>query len=267
MARADEFNKSFEKPADRYIEWASDDQQFKYWDGEIGEEILIPIPLKFVVLMVRHTVRGFHDDSNSRIYSNEVEDLSSEVLTVKSFEGGVIAKGTYSSIKEAIENAGGHYAKSIYVLMLDGEIWNINLKGSAVFAWGEFVKKDQKLLETHSVSVTDFEQLKKGKIDYSIPVFEFGKTPMSSAGIKKADEAYDLLVEKLSSRAKSMAAKDDTPEEEEKPKKETAAPKKNAARPAVKKGSESKEETEEEETHDDDFPAAGAMPEEAEVNF
>ena len=262
MSRADEFNKSFDKPAARYVEWSSDEKQFRYWDKDEQKEFLIPLPFKFVVLMERHTIRGFDDDSNSRIYANEVEDLKNEDLTVKSFEGGLIAKGTYSNIKEIVQKAGGHYAKSIYIQTLDGEVWNINLKGSAVFAWGEFVKKDRKQLISHSVAVASAEQLKKGKIDYSIPVFEWGKA-MTSASASKADDAYNELIEKLSARAQSLSSKanDDEAVENDSKSKMTDSVRKDKKATAKKK-----DDDEIEEVDDNDFPDPD-FPDEAEVDF
>jgi len=216
MSRADEFNRSTEKPAEKYIWWSSDNKCFVYWDGEAKEEVQIGLPLKFIVLMERHTIKGFHDDSNSRIYSNEVEDITKDELTVKSFEGGQIAKGQYGNIKDTVQKAGGHYAKSIYILTDDGKIWNVSLKGSAVFAWGEFTKKDKTQLITHSVSCTDATEEKKGKIEYSVPVFEYGKKIPKKA-VEAADAAYDQLIESLSARAQSLAkqATKDSEEEEE----------------------------------------------------
>lgn len=261
MSRSDEFNKSFDKPAANYIEWSSDEKQFRYWDGEKEKDCFIPLPFKFVVLMERHTIRGFDDDSNSRIYSNEVENLT-EVLTVKSFKGGTIAKGTYENIKEMVKNAGGHYAKSIYIQTLNGEIWNINLKGSAVFAWGEFIKKNGKLLMNHSVTVTDAEELKKGKIDYSVPIFELGKE-MSKKSFDTAEEAWELLTEKLSARAQALSAKQAEEDEdgETSKSKMLESLRKDKSKGKTKGADESRDEEEDDNFPDPDFP------EEAEVDF
>jgi hypothetical protein len=219
MSRAEEFNKSFERPAAKYLEWASDDKQLKYYDHDTKENVLVAIPIKFIVLMERHTVKGWHDDSESGIWSNEVEDLNSEELSVKAFKGGAVAKGLYKNIKDIVQRAGGHYCKSIYIMTDIGEIWNISLKGSAVFAWGEFVKKDRNRLIGELVEINDAEAMKKGKVSYSVPVFGFGGK-IKAAVSKKADEAYDKLIESLSQRAQALAKQvddtDDTDQEEDK---------------------------------------------------
>lgn len=242
MSRADELNKSFEKPAARYLEWSSDDKQLKYYDKETEKNVLVKLPFKFVVLMERHTIKGFNEAKNSGFYSNEVEDLSKEELNVRLFSGGTVAKGLYSELKEKMSDSGSMkgacYAKSIYIQTLDGEIWNIMLKGAAVFAWGEFVKKNRGQLVTHSITITGADELKKGKIEYSIPVFEWGKA-MASASAKKADEAYDELINKLSARAQSLASE------------------------SVKEQKSSGEAASEEEEEDDPF----AAPPEADVDF
>lgn len=241
MSRSDELNKSFERPASKYLEWASEDKQLRYYDKEAGTNganVLVALPVNFVVLMERHTIKGWHDDSESGIWSNEVEDLNTEVLSVKAFKGGSIIKGLYKDIKEAVKAAGGHYCKSIYVTTGTGEIWNVSFKGSAVFAWGEFIKRDRNRLVGEIVTITGSEDKKKGKIDYSIPVFEFGAKIKANV-IKKADDAYDALVESLSQRAQALAKQTD------------------------EKANDDDEDTDiEEESIDDE-----AMPDAAEVDF
>lgn len=260
MARSDQFNRNFDKPAAKYIEWSSDEKQFRYWDSEKEKDVFISLPLKFVVIQEMHTIRGFHDDSNSRIFSNEVEHLT-ETLTVKSFKGGNIAKGTYENIKETVKDAGGHYAKSIYIQTLKGEIWNINLKSSAVFAWGEFMKKHGKQLMNHSVTVTEAEELKKGKIDYSVPVFELGKE-ISKESFDKAEAAYDELWSKLSSRAQSLATKSEGGDDEEEENES-----KSKMLESLRKDKKKDKTKDIEETHDDDDFPDPDFPEEAEVGF
>lgn len=260
MSRSDQFNRNFDKPAAKYIEWSSEEKQFRYWDADKEKDVLIPLPLKYVVIQEMHTIRGFDDDSNSRIYSNEVENLS-EVLTVKSFKGGNIAKGTYENIKEMVKSAGGHYAKSIYIQTLKGEIWNINLKGSAVFAWGEFMKKNGKLLMNHSVTVTGAEELKKGKIDYSIPIFELGKE-MSKDSFDKAEEAYETLMSKLSARAQALSIKSESDEEDGESSKSKMLESLRKDKDKKGKGKDDDDSTD----NDGDFPNPD-FPEEAEVDF
>jgi hypothetical protein len=100
MSRKSEFTSSYEKPATMYLEWSSNDKCFKYWNNDDKENVLVQLPFTFLVLKEMHTVKGWHDKSQSGIYANEVKNISSEVIEVKSFKGGLLAKGIYKEIKE-----------------------------------------------------------------------------------------------------------------------------------------------------------------------
>ncbi len=160
--RKAEFVTSSEKPAAKYLEWASEQGKFKYYDKAKGENILIDMP-RFLVLMQFHTVKGWHDSSQSSIYSNEVKLISSQEMEVKAFKGGLIAKGIYKEIKERITAAGGHYVKSVYVMTVDGEVWNLQLKGAVVQEWGEVFNKCQSRFADEWVTLDKVDKRKKGR--------------------------------------------------------------------------------------------------------
>jgi hypothetical protein len=202
--RKAEFVTSSEKPAAKYLEWASEQGKFKYYDKAKGENILIDMP-RFLVLMQFHTVKGWHDSSQSSIYSNEVKLISSQEMEVKAFKGGLIAKGIYKEIKERITAAGGHYVKSVYVMTVDGEVWNLQLKGAVVQEWGEVFNKCQSRFADEWVTLDKVDKRKKGRVEYTVPVFKFdGVTSNDDA--KQADQCYDLLCERLKIRDEERVA-------------------------------------------------------------
>jgi len=131
-------------PATKFIEWKSNDKAFEYYDKETQKKVSIPLPFKFLVLDELHAVKGWNDATSSGIYSNEVKFISKEIMTVKPFKGNEIAKGLYKDIKEKIVSAGGHYVKSIYIMLEDGTLANLQLKGSSVQAWGGVHAKNKK---------------------------------------------------------------------------------------------------------------------------
>jgi hypothetical protein len=100
MSRKEQFVTVSERPAEKYLEWASEQGKFKYYDKAKGENVFIDLP-SFLVLAQYHTVKGWHDASQSAIWSNEVKIISTEEMEVKAFKGGVIAKGVYKDIKES----------------------------------------------------------------------------------------------------------------------------------------------------------------------
>jgi len=163
-------------PARKFLEWKSDDKCFSYYDKEKKENVKVELPLTFVILEHYHTVKGWNDKSESGIYANEVFGIGSEKLSVKSFKGGLIAEGYYKDIKTVVQNAGGHYARSIYAVTSDLEIVNISLKGSGVSSYSDFIKIfGDYNFDKNWITIKGAEENKKGKVNYSVPIFEKGQ--------------------------------------------------------------------------------------------
>jgi hypothetical protein len=179
-------------PATKFIEWKSNDKCFNYYDKEAQKNVEIPLPFKFLVLDELHTIKGWNDASSSNIYSNEVKFISKEVMTVKPFKGNEIAKGFYKDIKDKVVVAGGHYTKSIYVMLEDGSLANISLKGSGVQKWGDFTQKTRNRLADEWVIVASAEDGKKGAVKFSTPSFSFANS-ISDEEANMADEAFNIL--------------------------------------------------------------------------
>ena len=179
-------------PSTKFIEWKSNDKCFNYYDKEAQKNVEIPLPFKFLVLDELHTIKGWNDASSSNIYSNEVKFISKEVMTVKPFKGNEIAKGYYKDIKDKVVAAGGHYTKSIYVMLEDGSLANISLKGSGVQKWGDFTQKTRNRLADEWVTVAKAEDGKKGAVKFSTPSFSFANS-ISDAEADLADEAFNIL--------------------------------------------------------------------------
>jgi hypothetical protein len=191
MSRKEQFVSVSEKPAEKYLEWASEQGKFKYYDKAKGENVFIDLP-SFLVLAQYHTVKGWNDASQSAIWSNEVKIISTEEMEVKAFKGGVIAKGVYKDIKERVQQAGGHYTKSIYIMIEGGEVWNLQIKGAVVQEWGEVFNKCQQRFADEWVTLDKVDTRKKGRVTYTVPVFRFnGVTSDEEAA--QADAAYDKL--------------------------------------------------------------------------
>jgi hypothetical protein len=190
--RAKAFSQPLSNPAKRFLEWKSNDKCFSYYDKEKSENVKVELPFKFLVLDQLHTVSGWNDATSSGIYSNEVKFISKQVMTVKPFKGNEIAKGLYADIKEKVKNAGGHYVKSIYIMLEDGTLANIQLKGSAVQQWGEFTNKSLSRLPEEWVVVDKAVEGKKGAVKFTTPGFKFDGS-LNDAQAAKADAVFDEL--------------------------------------------------------------------------
>lgn len=179
-------------PATKFLDWKSNDKCFEYYDKEKQEKVSVALPFKFLVLDELHTIKGWNDASSSGIFSNEVKFISKEVMTVKPFKGNEIAKGLYKDIKDKIVAAGGHYVKSIYLMLEDGSLANLQLKGSAVQKWGEFTQKTRNRLPDEWVIVKSAADGKKGAVKFSTPEFTFERS-ITDAEAAQADEAFNIL--------------------------------------------------------------------------
>ena len=164
-----------ENPAQRFLEWKSNDKCFAYYDKSKGENVKVPLPLKFVILEHYHTVKGWNDATESGIYANEVLFTGSDELEVKSFKGGVIAKGLYKEIRNKVIDAGGKYHRSIYAVTNELEIINISLKGAAVSEYSNFIEKYKDTIFTQNwIEVKEVVDGKKGAVKYTSPKFSVG---------------------------------------------------------------------------------------------
>jgi hypothetical protein len=190
--RKQAFSQPQSNPATKFLSWKSNDKCFSYYDKEKATNVKVELPFKFLVLDELHTISGWNDASSSGIYSNEVKFISKEPMTVKPFKGNEIAKGIYKDIKDKIVAAGGHYVKSIYIMLEDGSLANIQLKGAAVQKWGEFTAKTRSRLTDEWIIVKDTLEGKKGAVKFYTPNFTFERS-LSDADATQADECFNVL--------------------------------------------------------------------------
>lgn len=192
ISHTSEKSNSSNNPTTKYLEWKSNNKAFSYYDKGAGENVQVDLPFKFVFLQHYHTVKGWSNASESGIYSNEVYYIGSETMNVRSFKGGKIAEGIYKDIKQDILNAGGKYHRSIYVMLEDGTIANISLKGASVREWSDFMENNKNLVDNQWVEINSAKDEKKGSIKYSVPEFTAGKT-LTAKDVKMADDVAGEL--------------------------------------------------------------------------
>ena len=197
--RRQAFNQPQSNPATKFFDWKSNDKCFSYYDKDLATsnpetkgKVNVPLPFKFLVLDELHAIKGWNDATQSGIFSNEVKFISKETMTVKPFKGNEIVKGLYKDIKEKVVSAGGYYVKSIYIMLENGSLANIQLKGSAVQKWGEFTQKTRSRLPDEWVVVSKSLEGKKGAVKFNTPEFTFERS-INDAEAEMADEAFNIL--------------------------------------------------------------------------
>ena len=168
-------------PCTRWFEWAggSDGGVVRYYDKEAGKQVEVGEKFAFLLLDELASVKGWHDASDSGIYSNEVRDTRQDVLVVKSFKGGELASGLYAQIRDRVGNLGGHFHGSCYIAYKDGDqykLGNIGFKGAALMTWMAFKKqagrKDGRpAYYVDAVRINGYEEGTKGRVTYRVPKF------------------------------------------------------------------------------------------------
>lgn len=197
-------------PAKKFLSWKGGIGVWEYYDKQKGENVQLDEKLYIVPLDELSTIKGWHDASQSGIYSNEVKFLNDEELSVRSFKGGEITKGLYQNIKGNLE--GGKFCKSVYAAMLDSkgnviEMVNISFSGSSLGSWidAKINIKDGKVL----VVSKNPEVQKKGATKYYVPLIK--ATQRREEILKECSQMDKELQEYLGGRKQESQTEAPTP--------------------------------------------------------
>lgn len=187
-------------PSTRWFEWNGETGVVRYYDKAAQRNVEVGNDFSFVLLDELGSVRGWHDASDSGIYSNEVKDTRQDVLIVKSFKGGTIAEGLYKDIKDRVNAAGGQFVANCYLgyKAEDGalSIGCLRFKGAALAAWMEFRKAHRAALYEKGIRIKGYTEGKKGRIVFRTPVLHI--TELSPASHAQAVGLDKVLQEFLS---------------------------------------------------------------------
>lgn len=199
MGRSEEFGGS-QSPVEKYLSWSSASNSFEWYNKEEEAREPVDLPYVFIVLKEMHTVGGWCDKENAAIFSNNIVSLQDDILTVKiKWQPSPLVRGLYNDIKDKVKAAGGKYTKMLYVF--DGsEIHAVTIKGAALTSWINFTNENRDATKHNFITVASFVEKKKGKTDYSEPVFTIGEK-ISDDISRIADNAYDVIKGYLNSRA------------------------------------------------------------------
>lgn len=155
-------------PSTKWFEWSGSTGQLKYWDKNKQENVFVDLPFTFLILDQLSTVTGYSDEFGSGIWANEVRDLRSEYLTVRT-KNGILGRGLYDHVKSL---KGVRFTKSVYIAYYEGKelkLGHLKIVGSSLGAWIEFSKG--KNLYHGAVTLSDKVAAKKGTTKYFVPVF------------------------------------------------------------------------------------------------
>lgn len=191
---------AIKNPATKFLSWKSNEQCFRYYDKNKSENVAVKLPFKFLFLDQLQSVKGWSDALSGQIISNEVKTVSDQEITAVCYHKNnkgesvktTIAKGLYKDIKDAIVSAGAKYHKSIYIMLEDGTLANIQLKGAGVAEWGAFFNSNKKRLADEWIVVASAKQGKKGAVKFTTPEFKFERS-LTESEAEQADSVFDEL--------------------------------------------------------------------------
>lgn len=193
MSRSNPHENGSPNPAVRWFEWTGEKGLVRYYDKDAKQNVEVGSDFTFLLLDELGCVRGWHDPSDSGIYSNEVKDTRQDVLVVKSFKGGTLAEGLYKDIKDRVNTAGGHFNANCYIAFKNGQdelqIGSLRFKGAALGAWMDFRKEHRSELYKGAVSITGYTEGKKGRVVFRVPVFSVVKVSQETDQIAQGLDA------------------------------------------------------------------------------
>lgn len=189
-----------ENPSKIFLNWKSNEKCFNYYDKSAGQNVDVQLPLRFVVLDQLSSVKGWSDSLNGKIISNEVKFISKETITAKCYHKNAkgdnvtteIAKGLYKDIKDKVNAVGGKYHKSVYIMLQDGTLANIQLKGASVKDWTDFTQKNRNRLPDEWIIIDSAIDMKKGAVKFTVPALKFERS-LTDDESTQADQCFDEL--------------------------------------------------------------------------
>jgi hypothetical protein len=206
-------------PCKRWFLWDGSKGDLKYYDKETQEDVHVPLPFSFILLDRLATIRGWHDSSESGIYSNEVRNTTQEPFVVRAYKmKEPIAQGFYAEVKDRVKASGGKFNSNLYIAFQPDKqfaIGSLMLHGASLGAWMEFEKANRKELFTKGIQIGSFEEGKKGGITFRKPCLElFDLTPDVDDGAGELQkEMQAFLTKYLVRESKTSDSHVDTSEE------------------------------------------------------
>lgn len=201
-------------PCTKWIDWAGGEDAgfWKYYDKEEKRDVSLGDAITFIPLDRTSTIKGFHEKTQSGIYSNEIRDIKQDVLVVKAHKGGTLAEGTYAQIKDRVKVQGGSFATVLYVAMkFDGvlSIASICFKGASLRPWMDFESKNRSELYKKAVTIKGYVDAKKGRTNYRHPeTFALREvSPETDARAIELDKVLQAFLTTYFGRTRADAAK------------------------------------------------------------
>jgi len=199
MSRTKPREDGLRNPSKKFLRWDSGKQCFVYWDKDNEKSIEVsPQNIAFIVLDQLITITGFDDEKNARIWGNEVRG-NKDIITmhIGKTEAG---KGTHKQHRDSNKNV--KFCYSVYALAKTEkggafELVNFQFSGASCSSWYAIVEQNGGInsIEKDDVvlGISHVENMKKGRVEYTVPIFKVLRKGISEDAAAAADAADKLL--------------------------------------------------------------------------
>jgi hypothetical protein len=161
-------------PATKFIEWSGSTGTWHYFDKELKQSIKMPEKMAFIILEKMSAITGYNRDKGCGIYSNEVSNISTEILNVCLFKGGLYESGFYKDISGDIAKLGGKFMNVVYGALINKEAKTTELVAFKIFgsALSSFIAAKPKITGNIVTVETNPETKKNGATIFFEPIFK-----------------------------------------------------------------------------------------------
>lgn len=199
-------NQVLTNPVKFFIQWKSKEESFIYYNKDKKEDVKMPKPFVFIPLSMCFTLKGYNQKKQKSYISNEVENLESDILTIRSYDitkkANTEWSGVFKDLKKIMDD-NIKYTISLYsgIKSKKGAMTLVNLQmnGAALFHWFEFAKKND--IWANAIKVEKDTDEVNGAVKYKAPVYEIA--PLS----KEDDVEAGKLQKEIESYLKDYFAK------------------------------------------------------------
>lgn len=261
-------NQALTNPSKFFLQWKSKEESFIYYNKEKKEDVKMPKPFVFIPLSMAYTLKGYNQKKAKSYISNEVENLETDIISVKSYDAAKNSTtewtGTFKDIKDVMDD-NIKYTISLYAAIKSrkGEMTlvNLQLNGAALFHWFEFAKKND--IWSSAVKVEKDTDEKNGAVKYKAPVYELidlsSEDDITAGELQAEIEGYLKEYFKKNRAALTPNTVDENQDNGLNTKTETKSSAKSEDK-AESKGRTKKEETKAEEIHNENDPFDDDLP-------
>ena len=167
-------------PSKTRAEWKSDDKCFKVWKKELKEQgkpkdeqyVKFDLPEEMIIVAEWFSIGGFISSLNTWVRSNEIFSFG-EPFVVRKNDGSIWLTWDWNTIWEKVKSSGWKLLRNIHFATKDSlNLSTLQMGWAWSGAWRTAVKEWTLTPGTHTVKLKEIWEGKKGKIEWSYPIFE-----------------------------------------------------------------------------------------------